>query len=285
AVDLLSGLKGRIVISGMGKSGHIAKKIAATLASTGSPAMFVHPAEASHGDLGMITEQDAVLLLSNSGETPELGDMINYTKRFKIPLLALVRREKSMLVEAADVAFVLPEVPEASPTGAPTTSTTMMLAWGDALAMALLHRRGFTKEDFGVLHPGGKLGKAFLRVEQIMRSGKDLPVVAVDAVMADVLLVMTAKSLGCAVVVDTSGNALGIITDGDLRRHMEGNLLTATAQNVMTASPKAILPSQLASEALGIMNRLSVTSLCVVDHTGKLVGMVHIHDVLRAGVA
>lgn len=282
-VDLVARLKGRLIISGMGKSGHIARKIAATLASTGTPSYFVHPSEASHGDLGMITENDAVLCLSNSGETAELRDIIAYTRRFRIPLLALVRRSGSVLVEAADIALVLPETPEASPIGAPTTSTLMMLAIGDALAVALLEKRGFTSEDFGIFHPGGKLGKAFIRCDDLMHSDDELPLVALDAAMKDILLAMTAKRFGCAGVVDTAGKLQGLITDGDLRRHMDSALMQQTAASVMTKNPITVRPGQLAAEALGIMNSKSITCLFVVEDE-RPVGILHIHDCLRAGI-
>ncbi len=282
-VNLVYGLKGRLIISGMGKSGHIARKIAATLASTGTPSYFVHPAEASHGDLGMITEGDAVLCLSNSGETAELRDIIGYTRRFSIPLIALVRRAGSVLVESADIAVVLPESPEASPTGAPTTSTLMMLAYGDALAMALLEKRGFTSTDFGIFHPGGKLGKAFIRCADIMHKGDELPLVSESEPMEKVLLTMTAKRFGCAGVVDASGKLLGVITDGDLRRHMGNTLLAEKASHVMTKAPITVTPQQLAAEALGIMNSKNITCLFAVE-SGKPIGIVHVHDCLRAGV-
>lgn len=282
-VDQIYGLKGRVIISGMGKSGHIGRKIAATLASTGTPAFFVHPSEASHGDLGMITPDDLVLCLSNSGETHELRDIIAYTRRFHIPLVGMVRRESSVLADSADIAIVLPEVPEASPTGAPTTSTTMMLGYGDALAMALLEKRGFTKEDFGVYHPGGKLGTQFIRVANLMHQAEELPLVTFDTPMQEVLLTITAKHFGCAGVVDESGLLAGIITDGDLRRHMEPALLSQPAAVVMTQNPITITPEMLAAEALGIMNDKTVTCLFVVD-AGKPVGILHIHDCLRAGI-
>ena len=282
-VEQIAGLKGSLVVSGMGKSGHVARKIAATMASTGTPAIFVHPSEASHGDLGMITADDAVLALSNSGETAELRDMIAYTRRFSIPLFAMVRRETSVLVESADIALVLPEIPEASPTGAPTTSTTMMLALGDALAMALLERKGFTPEDFNVFHPGGKLGKAFVRVENLMHKGSEVPLVNENENMPQVLIAMTAKRFGCAGVVDAQGNLAGVITDGDLRRHMEEKLLAKSATEVMTKNPVTIRPHALAAEALAVMNAKSITSLFVTDNE-KPVGIIHVHDVLRAGV-
>lgn len=281
--QLVLKLEGRLIVSGMGKSGHIARKIAATLASTGTPAYFVHPAEASHGDLGMIAKGDAILALSNSGETPELSDLLTYAKRFSIPLIALVGRAPSTLADAADYTLLLPEVAEASPVGAPTTSTTMMLALGDALAMALLEMRGFTREEFATFHPGGKLGKALIRVSELMHHGDELPLVSESAPMQEALLTMTAKRFGCAGVVDAKGALVGVITDGDLRRHMGDDILKQTADVVMTAAPKTIRPQALATEALAVLNEKSITSLFVVED-GKPVGILHIHDCLRAGV-
>lgn len=285
AVECIAGIKGRVIVTGMGKSGHVARKIAATFASTGTPAYFVHPGEASHGDLGVITKDDVVLALSNSGETAELSDIITYCNRFSIPLVGVVRRAGSMLVEAADVALVLPDIAEASPVAAPTTSTTMMMALGDALAVALLERRGFTREDFSRFHPGGKLGKAFIRVEELMHGSAELPLVNGDTVMRDALLTMTAKRFGCAGVIDGHGKLLGIITDGDLRRHMDPSLLDKKALEVMTKNPRTVSPKALAAEALGLMNSKTITSLFVVSEDGKPVGIIHIHDCLRAGVA
>lgn len=283
AVELILALKGRLIVSGMGKSGHIARKIAATFASTGTPAYFVHPAEASHGDLGMITEQDALLLLSNSGETAELKDMVAYAKRFSIPLVAMVRRHGSMLVSAADIALVLPDVPEASPVNAPTTSTTMMLALGDALAVAVLEQKGFTREDFHALHPGGRLGRQFIRVKDLMHPQAQVPLVKEHDPMSQVLIEMSSKSFGCAGVLDAAGRLTGIITDGDLRRHMNPALLSSKAAQVMTKSPVTVSVEMLAAEALHILNAKSITCLFVVEE-GKPVGILHIHDCLRAGV-
>jgi arabinose-5-phosphate isomerase len=271
----------------MGKSGHIGRKIAATLASTGTPALYVHPAEASHGDLGMITGDDAVLALSNSGETPELADIVAYTRRFSIPLLAIVGRAVSSLAQAADLTLVLPARPEACPIGlAPTTSSTAMLALGDALAVALLERRGFGAYDFGLLHPGGKLGKKLVRVDDIMHRGDELPLVGLAAPMSEVLLEMTAKRLGCVGVVNGRGTLTGIITDGDLRRHMEDGLLGRRAAEIMTAAPKTIRPQALAAEALAVMNQAErpFTVIFVVEGQ-RPVGALHMHDCLRAGVA
>jgi len=285
AIGLLEGISGRVVVTGMGKSGHVARKIAATMASTGSPAFYVHPAEASHGDLGMVTGDDAVIALSNSGETPELGDILAYAKRFDIPLIGITSRPGSTLTQSADVALVLPSNPEACPMGlAPTTSTTMMLALGDALAVTLLERKGFSAADFKVFHPGGKLGQRLLKVADLMHGGDRLPLVAPDTVMAEVMLVMTAKSLGVAGVVGADGRLAGIVTDGDLRRHMRPDLLALHAGEVMTRGPKTVPPNLLADEALRIMNTKAITSLFVTDD-GRPVGVLHVHDCLRAGLA
>ena len=283
AVATLAASRGRVILTGMGKSGHVARKIAATMASTGTPAHFVHPGEASHGDLGMITESDVVVALSNSGETAELSDVIGYCKRFAIPLIAMVRRKTSMLVEAADVALVLPETPEASPVSAPTTSTTMMMALGDALAVALMERRGFTRDHFSVFHPGGKLGKAFIRTRDLMHAGNQLPLVDAATPMREVILVMTQKTFGCAGVVE-AGKLAGIITDGDLRRHLTPDMLSLPARDIMTKNPLTIGPNALAAEALGIMNAKAITTLFVAEE-GVPQGIIHIHDCLRAGIA
>jgi arabinose-5-phosphate isomerase len=286
-VEQLARTRGRTVVTGMGKSGHVARKIAATFASTGTPALYVHPAEASHGDLGMITGDDAVLALSNSGETPELADIVAYTRRFSIPLIAVVGRAESSLVEAADLALVLPPRPEACPMGlAPTTSSTAMLALGDALAVALLERRGFGAREFSLLHPGGKLGRKLVRVEDLMHRADALPLVGLEAPMWDVILEITAKRLGCVGVVNGKGALTGIITDGDLRRHMSDGLLERRAVEIMTPGPKTIRPQALAVEALAMMNQAEhpFTVIFVVEGQ-RPVGAVHMHDCLRAGVA
>ena len=286
AVELLAGVKGRVTVTGMGKSGHVARKIAATLSSLGTPAQFVHPGEASHGDLGMIAETDAVLALSNSGATAELADIVAYAKRYRNPLVAMTRRGNSSLAEAADVTLLLPASAEACPMGlAPTTSTTMMMALGDALAVALLERKGFSASDFQMLHPGGQLGRQLLRVADIMHSGEAMPLVKRGTAMTEAILVMTAKSFGCAGVVDEAGRLAGIVTDGDLRRHMRDDMLRATVDAVMSPRPKTIRPQALAAEALGQMNALAITSLFAVDDQKRPLGILHIHDLLRAGVA
>ena len=285
ATELLAATRGRIVLSGMGKSGHIANKIAATFASTGAPALFVHPAEASHGDLGMITEADTLLMLSNSGETPELADLVNYATRFHIPLVAIVGQAPNTLAEAATVALVLPDEPEAGTLGlAPTTSTIMMLALGDALAVALLERKGLTDEDFKLYHPGGKLGRRLVRVADIMHAGDDLPLVAADAAMAEALIVMTAKRLGCVGATDARGALVGIVTDGDLRRHMGEGLLRRPVAEIMSSDPVTIHAGALGAEAVHLMNERQITSLFVIE-AKRPVGVVHIHDCLRAGLA
>lgn len=286
-LDIIEVVEGRVVVTGMGKSGHVANKIAATLSSTGTPALFVHPAEASHGDLGMIAAQDAVLALSNSGETYELSDLVAYIRRFKIPLIAITGQPDSTLVEIADISLVLPNSEEACPMGlAPTTSTTAMMALGDAIAVALMERKEFSAPDYYTLHPSGQLAHRtlkVLRVADLMHTGDALPLTHKLAKMSDVLVDMTAKSYGCIAIVDTKGRLEGIITDGDLRRHMSGEILNLAAGDVMTENPKTISPGILASEAVHIMNDNKITNLFVTED-GGVIGVLHIHDCLRAGV-
>ena len=283
-LDVFTKCSGRIIVTGMGKSGHVANKVAATMASTGTPAQFVHPGEASHGDLGMITRDDAVLALSNSGETTELNDIVAYTRRFRIPLVVITSGRASSLAEAADIALIMPEFEEACSMGlAPTTSTTVMLALGDALAVALLDRQGFSAEEFHVLHPQGRLGAKLIRVEDLMHRGDEVPLVEPGTPMSEALLAMTNKRFGCIGIVDKGGKLSGIITDGDLRRHMGDALLAQTTDQVMTANPKTIGPHALAAEALNIMNSDRITSLFVVEN-GPPVGIIHVHDCLRAGI-
>ncbi len=283
AVDFLLKATGRVIVSGMGKSGHIGRKIAATLASTGTPAHFVHPAEASHGDLGMMAQGDVTLVLSNSGETPELADVIAYTRRFGIPLIGVASRADSSLLVQSDVALVLPQAEEACGTGiVPTSSTTMTLALGDALALALMEHRRFTPENFRDFHPGGKLGARLSRVRDLMHRGAELPLVTPDTPMADVLIEISQKSFGVAGVADGTGHLVGIITDGDLRRHMDG-LLARSAADVMTQSPTTIGPDALAEQAVQIMNARRITCLFVTEGD-RPQGLLHIHDCLRAGL-
>jgi len=283
AVEAVFDAKGRVVCTGMGKSGHVARKIAATLASTGTSAMFVHPAEASHGDLGMIGPDDVILALSKSGAGRELSDTLAYAKRFSIPLVAMTAVADSPLGQAADILLLLPDAPEATAeVNAPTTSTTLQIALGDALAVALLERRGFTASDFRVFHPGGKLGAMLRTVADLMHGQDELPLVSADAAMPDALLVMSEKRFGAVGVVDGGGLLTGLITDGDLRRHMDG-LLQHTAGQVMTQHPLTIAPGALAAEALKVMNERRITVLFVVD-AGRPVGVLHVHDLLRAGV-
>lgn len=285
AVHLIAAARGRVIVAGMGKSGHVGRKIAATLASTGTPAYFVHPGEASHGDLGMIAREDVVLALSWSGETVELASIITYSRRFGVPLIAVTSQAGSALGKAADLALVLPKVEEACPHGlAPTTSTIMQLALGDSLAIALLEAKGFSATDFKVFHPGGKLGASLMHVRDLMHSGDRLPIAAFDITMAEALVVMTEKSFGCLGIVSAEGQLAGIITDGDLRRHMGPELLSRRAGEVMTRNPKTVAPDTLASAALQIINDSRITALFVVED-GKPQGIVHIHDLLRAGVA
>ena len=282
AVALLMAARGRVIVSGMGKSGHIARKIAATFASTGTPAHFVHPAEASHGDLGMVAEGDVLIVLSNSGETPELADILAHAKRFGIPLIGVAGREGSTLLRQADVAILLPQVPEACETGiVPTTSTTMTLALGDALAIALMEHRAFTPDHFRLFHPGGKLGARLLRVRDLMHD--DPPLVPETLPMGEALLEITRRGFGVVGVTDAEGALTGIITDGDLRRHLDG-LLSHTASEVMTRNPRTIDPEALAGEALAQMNDRKITCLLVTESGHRAVGILHVHDCLRAGV-
>ena len=285
AVELIRSVRGRLIVTGMGKSGHVGRKIAATFASTGTPAYFVHPSEASHGDLGMITADDVIMAISWSGETAELKDLTDYSRRFKIGLIAVTSNRESTLASAADIVLSLPLAREACPHNlAPTTSTLMQQALGDALAIALLESRGFTALKFAELHPGGKLGAMLKFVRDIMRSGDDMPLVKAGTRMADALVVMTAKSVGCVVIVNADGRLTGIITDGDLRRHMSASLVDQPVEKIMTREPKTVRPDQLASEALEILNASKKTQLIVAEQ-GKPIGIVHVHDLLRAGVA
>ena len=285
AVDLISAARGRLIVTGMGKSGHVGRKIAATFASTGTPAFFVHPSEASHGDLGMITPDDAIMALSWSGETAELKDLIDYSRRFRIGLIAVTAVTDSTLGRAADVVLAMPQAREACPHNlAPTTSTLMQAALGDALAIALLESRGFTAIDFGHFHPGGRLGAMLKFVRDIMHTGAEIPLATVGARMSEAIAEMTAKTFGCVGITDRRGHLVGIITDGDLRRHMSANLLDLAVEKVMTPQPRTVRPDQLVSEALELLNSSKKTQLMVVDG-GKPVGVVHFHDLLRAGVA
>jgi arabinose-5-phosphate isomerase len=294
AVAAVAAAAGRVIVTGIGKSGLVGQKVAATLASTGTPAFFVHPSEASHGDLGMIRPEDAIVALSWSGEAVELGNIITYSRRFKVPLIAITSRAGSTLARQADVVLALPQAKEACPHGmAPTTSTTMQIAIGDCLAIALLERRGFTAQDFKVFHPGGSLGAQLRFVSDIMHKGDSLPLAPLGKVMSEAIVIMTEKSLGCLGVVDARGRLVGMITDGDLRRHMGPGLLQARVEDIMTRNPKTLPPDTLASAALERINSLrrgdasrlpGVTQMFVVEK-GKPVGILHVHDLLRAGVA
>ncbi len=286
AIETIRAAKGRVIISGIGKSGHIGTKIAATFASTGTPAYFVHPSEASHGDLGMIAPDDVVIALSWSGESHELAGVIAYTRRFRVKLIAVTSRADSTLGQAADVVIALPAAKEACPNGlAPTTSTLMQLALGDAIAIALLEGRGFTADDFRVYHPGGKLGASLKRVKDIMHVDTKLPLVPPGSPVADAILQISQKSFGCVGVLDGEGRLAGIITDGDLRRHLGPDLLGLSVEAIMTKAPKTVRPDLVLGAALDLINSLSITALFVVDGDRKPVGIVHMHDLLRTGVA
>jgi len=285
AVGLIRSTSGRIILTGIGKSGHIARKIASTMASTGTLSMYVHPVEASHGDLGMITSKDVIIMLSNSGETVELQAMLDYAKRFSVTIIAVTSRGGSTLAEKADIALILPSPREACPIGlAPTTSCMLQLALGDALAMALLEDRGFNSAQFKAFHPGGLLGAALAHVSDLMHRPPRLPLAHADMVMSDALVVMTQKSLGCLGILDEGGRLIGIITDGDLRRNMSHELLDLPVSAVMTRNPRTVGPDTLASEALEMLNSIKITSLFVVDGDERPAGLVHIHDLLRVGV-
>ena len=285
AVDLIRAAQGRVIVTGMGKSGHVGRKIASTFASTGTPALFVHPGEASHGDLGMIANNDVILALSWSGETAELKNLTDYSRRFRIGLIAMTANADSTLAKTADVVLAMPQAREACPHNlAPTTSSLMQLALGDALAIALLESHGFTAFDFGLLHPGGKLGALLKVVRDIMHSGAEVPLVPLGTAMADAILEMSAKGLGCVGITDPAGLLVGIIPVGDLRRHMRNNLLDARVDEIMTHKPKTVRPDQLISETLDILNSMKVTALFAVE-AGKPVGVIHVHDLLRAGIA
>lgn len=286
AVNLLRQTTGRVIVTGMGKSGHIARKIAATFASTGTLSHFIHPAEASHGDMGMIEQGDLLLALSNSGETSELSDVIHYTRRYGIPLISITSNAQSTLATSADAALNLPKVEEACSLNlVPTTSTTMMIALGDALAVALLKLRGFTAGDFSTFHPGGKLGQRLLRIEKVMHKGDKVPVISQGSSMKEALILMTEKRFGVIGILSPDKSLLGIITDGDLRRHMSSDLLTRSVDDLMTLNPLTIEPTILASEALNIMNNNKITTLFAVDSKGSPVGIVHMHDLLQVGIA
>lgn len=289
ALECIYSCKGRLVISGMGKSGHIGKKISATMSSTGTPSFFLHPAEASHGDLGALTKNDVLLAISNSGESKELFDVLEYAARHAIKIIAITKNKNSFLGTQADICLVLPNEQEACPIGcAPTSSTTMTLALGDALAMALLDLRGFSAEDFHDFHPGGKLGSQLKRVKDLMHKGDELPLIGANAKMKDAVVEMTKKGLGCIAVVEKDReNRLiiqGIVADGDLRRNMAPDLLEKRVQDVMSVSPTTIDTEALASKAVGIMNKKGITSLVVVDEQNYMVGLIHMHDCLRVGI-
>lgn len=286
ALDLMQNIKGRVIVTGMGKSGHIGRKIAATLASTGTPSFFVHPAEASHGDLGMLTENDCVLAISNGGESKELSDIIIYCKRYNIPLISMTKNPDSSLGKAGDFLLRLPDDGEACPLGlAPTSSTTATAVMGDILAVCLLERKGFSQTDFKQRHPGGKLGAFLQKVSDLMHKGDEIPLVSETSDLQEALFVMTSKMLGCVGIVDAGGKLQGIITDGDLRRCFSADALHKNVTEIMTHNPKTTAPDILVAEVVGIMNTKKITQLFVVDENGHPLGIIHLHDCLRAGVA
>lgn len=285
ALDFMQNSKGRIIITGMGKSGHIGRKIAASLASTGTPSFFVHPAEASHGDLGMITEDDVVVAISNSGESRELIDILNYCKRFGIKLIAITKNAESSLGKAGDVVLELPNNGEACPLGlAPTSSTTATLVLGDILTVGMIERKGFSKEDFNDRHPGGKLGSILKRVSDLMHTGQEMPILDENSNMQAVLLEMTSKRLGCVGFINQAGDLTGILTDGDLRRCLSSKILEEKAIDLMTRNPKTVSPNAMTAEALKIMHDKKITNLFVLEGK-KPIGVIHIHDLLNNGVA
>jgi arabinose-5-phosphate isomerase len=283
-IDYIISFKGRVILTGIGKSGYIAHKIAASLASTGTVALYLHPAEASHGDLGMVTENDLVFMLSNSGETKELFDIMKYCKRFSIKIVAMTMNSGSTIAVNSDFLLLIPKIKEVSDIAAPTTSAIMMLSLGDALTTAIHEARGFSEDDFRMYHPGGRIGTNLIRVESLMRVNDQLPIVYENTLFADTILIMNQKSLGCAIVVDENFQLIGIITDGDLRRHIHDKIAMKYASDVMTLSPKQISPLKLAGEALGIMNSKSITSIPVTKDN-IVIGIIHIHDLLRAGIS
>ncbi len=293
AIDTIHAMKadhkGRLIIAGIGKSGHIAKKIVATLASTGTPSHYVHPGEASHGDLGMVTRDDIVLMISNSGENPELSDLIQYTKRFGIPLIGMTSRQDSALAQHSDILLLMPNMPEACPNGlAPTTSTTITLAYGDAIAVALLARMQLTPEQFGIFHPGGKLGKRLMTVAEVMKPLKDIPIINSEGTMDQAILLLTSKNLGCVIISDDGRTPTGIITDGDLKRHMGPDLLSKPVSEVMTPSPMTIEQSELAAKAVNMMTGTPnqyITSLIALDENQHLSGIIRLQDCLQIGIS
>ena len=287
ALDIMQNTKGRVIVTGMGKSGHIGRKIAATLASTGTPSFFLHPGEASHGDLGMVTKDDTVLAISNSGESKELSDILVYCRRFDIPLIAITKNPQSSLGKNCDLVLILPQNKEACPLGlAPTSSTTATLVMGDVLASGLMVRKGFTEEDFHIRHPGGKLGSILRHVSDIMHTGDEMPLIKDTAILQDALITMSEKMLGCVGILDNNGDLIGMITDGDLRRWMAPNLIEENVTKVMTKNPRTITPDALIAEAVNVMNNTGrgITNMFVVEGK-KPVGIIHIHDCLKAGVS
>ncbi len=286
AIELIEKTQGRLIVSGLGKSGHVGRKMAATFASTGQPSYFVHAGEANHGDLGMITQGDTLILISYSGEAQEMTAIIDYARRFSIPIICITGKGESTLARLSNVALVLPNAPEACPNGlAPTTSSTMTLALGDALAVTLLKRRGFSKNDFKIFHPGGNLGQQLRKVEDFMHTGQKIPLATPHHLMSDCLVLMTSGGFGCLGIVDEENHLVGVITDGDLRRHMNPQLLNQKAQDIMTQNPITMEPTMLMSDALALFQEKAITSVFIVDENKKVKGILHIHDCLRRHTA
>ncbi|MEZ2128331.1 MULTISPECIES: SIS domain-containing protein [unclassified Sinorhizobium] len=286
AVELIGGIAGRVIVTGVGKSGHIGTKMAATFASTGTPAFFVHAAEANHGDLGMIAKDDAVIALSKGGESAELRSIISYTRRFSIPLIAMTANAQSSLAREADIVLLMPDEQEACPHGlAPTTSALMQLAMGDALALALLEARGFTVSDFHVFHPGGKLGASLMHVTDIMHKGDSVPLVPLGTSMTDAVRMLSQKRFGCVGIIDDDGCLCGIITDGDIARNLARNLAELTVDDIMTRNPRTVQSTTLTTSAMALLNQHNISALLVIDEDRRPIGVVHFHDLLRIGVA
>lgn len=286
AVEKIAASEGRVIVTGIGKSGHIGIKLAATLASTGTPAFFVHPVEATHGDLGMVTQNDVILAMSWSGESSELQGIVSYSRRFSIPLIALTAGDKSALAREADIVLLLPKVQEACPHGlAPTTSTLMQLSMGDALAVALLEARGFTPEDFRTFHPGGKLGASLSYVSDVMHEGEDMPLVTIGTGLTEAVMMLSKKRFGCVGVVGEDGLLEGIVTDGDIARNLDRNLSSLRVEDIMTRNPKTVRTKTLATAAMALLDQFHISALLVTDEERRPVGIVHFHDLLRIGVA
>ncbi|MDJ1304881.1 MAG: KpsF/GutQ family sugar-phosphate isomerase [Candidatus Midichloria sp.] len=285
AIDAIESTTGKVILSGMGKSGYVAKKIAATLSSTGTPSVFLHPAEASHGDLGVISKSDIAILFSNSGESQELNSIISYCKRLNVQIIGVTRNKNSLLYEISDIKILIPNTAEVTDIGAPTTSSTMMIAWGDAIAVTLLNKRGFSKDDYRLLHPGGSIGVRLIRIKDLMHTGDRIPLVKPSSSFSEMILEITKKRLGCTGVVNEDGILVGVVTDGDLRRHIDLDFKKSVVSDFMTLHPLVIDQNMLAVQAFALMNNKSVTNLFIIDEEKKPIGVIHIHDFIKAGIS